>query len=63
MNSKEQMPPLMHWRTFAKWIGMEHEHKIVKEWLERGLLPSYKIGKTTMVNLLVLAEQLQAQES
>lgn len=37
-------PPLMPWPKFAEWIGMGDEPIVVRTWLERGYLPSQKVG-------------------
>lgn len=63
MSFKNQMPPLIQWRAFANWIGMEDDHKIVKKWLEQGLLPSKTIGNQTMVNMVALKLMLLKDEN
>ncbi|WP_434059984.1 DNA-binding protein [Pseudomonas fulva] len=55
-------PPLMPWPKFAEWIGMADEPLVVRSWLERGYLPSQKVGKRTMVNVALLHQQLLEQE-
>ncbi|MBK3749103.1 DNA-binding protein [Stutzerimonas balearica] len=55
-------PPLMPWPKFAEWIGMGDEPIVVRTWLERGYLPSRKVGKRTMVNVALLHQQLLEQE-
>lgn len=55
-------PPLMPWQKFAEWIGMGDEPIVVRTWLERGYLPSQKVGKRTMVNVALLHQQLLEQE-
>jgi hypothetical protein len=55
-------PPLMPWQSFAEWIGMGDEPIVVRTWLERGYLPSLKVGKRLMVNVALLSKQLIDQE-
>jgi hypothetical protein len=55
-------PPMMPWPKFAEWIGMGDEPKVVRSWLERGYLPSKKVGKRTMVNVSLLIQQLLNEE-
>ena len=55
-------PPLMPWQKFAEWIGMADEPIVVRTWVERGYLPSCKVGKRTMVNVALLTQQLLEQE-
>jgi hypothetical protein len=55
-------PPLMPWLKFAEWIGMADEPIVVRTWVERGYLPSKKVGKRTMVNVALLTQQLMEQE-
>jgi len=55
-------PPLMPWPRFAEWIGMGDEPIVVRTWLDRGYLPSKKVGKRTMVNVALLHQQLLEQE-
>ncbi len=58
----QSAPPLMPWQKFAEWIGMGDEPIVVRTWLERGYLPSRKVGKRTMVNVALLHQQLLEQE-
>jgi hypothetical protein len=55
-------PPLMPWPKFAEWIGMGDEPIVVRSWVERGYLPSKKVGKRTMVNVARLVQQLLEEE-
>jgi hypothetical protein len=55
-------PPLVPWHRFAEWIGMGDEPVVVRTWLERGYLPSKKVGKRTMVNVALLTQMLLEQE-
>ncbi|WP_312593484.1 DNA-binding protein [Stutzerimonas nitrititolerans] len=58
----QSVPPLMPWQKFAEWIGMGDEPIVVRTWLDRGYLPSQKVGKRTMVNVALLHQQLLEQE-
>lgn len=55
-------PPLMPWQSFAEWIGMGDEPIVVRSWLERGYIPSLKVGRRLMVNVALLTRQLMEQE-
>ncbi|WP_437882889.1 DNA-binding protein [Pseudomonas sp. LRF_L74] len=55
-------PPLMPWQKFADWIGMSDEPIVVRTWLERGYIPSLKVGKRVMVNVALLTHQLLEKE-
>lgn len=55
-------PPMMPWPKFAEWIGMGDEPVVVRSWVERGYLPSIKVGKRTMVNVSLLVQQLLNEE-
>ncbi|MCY1277702.1 hypothetical protein D9M68_749420 [compost metagenome] len=55
-------PPLLPWRTFADWIGMTDEHAVVEAWIQRGYLPSLRIGRWRCVNVALLVRQLLEQE-
>ncbi len=48
----------MPWQSFADWIGMGEEPIVVRTWLERGYLPSLKVGKRLMVNVALLTKEL-----
>jgi hypothetical protein len=50
-------PPMMDWRAFSDWISVEHS--VVHMWLHRAYIPSVKIGRRRMVNLVQLVEQLK----
>jgi len=41
---------------------MGDEPIVVRTWLDRGYLPSKKVGKRTMVNVALLHQQLLEQE-
>ncbi|GHD52480.1 hypothetical protein SAMN05216429_106137 [Marinobacter persicus] len=61
ISKKEDWPPVMEWRAFADWIRVDHS--IVHMWLHRAYIPSIRIGKRRMVNLVQLIEDLKGQES
>ncbi|WP_338110576.1 DNA-binding protein [Pseudomonas indica] len=52
----------MPWQSFAEWIGMGDEPIVVRSWLERGYIPSLKVGRRLMVNVALLTRQLMEQE-
>ncbi len=49
-------PPLLPWSKFAEWIQVEPG--IVRGWVLRGYLPSYKVGRHTFINVELLRTQL-----
>lgn len=55
------IPPLMAWREFADWIRMDQS--IVRGWIENGYLPTERIGKHRLVNVVLLSKQLSEKES
>lgn len=55
-------PPIMPWPKFADWIGMGDEPRVVESWIQRGYLPTKKIGKRQMVNVALLVRQLLEEE-
>lgn len=54
-------PPVMPWREFADWIQISHD--VVDMWIRRGYLPTVKIGRYRMVNVIQLSHQLLNEES
>ena len=52
-------PPMMEWRAFADWISVDHS--VVHMWLHRAYIPSIKIGRRRLVNLVQLVEQLKGE--
>lgn len=60
-NSLVAAPPIMPWQRFSDWIGVEPG--IVRGWLDRGYLPTHRIGKHLLVNVELLRKQLLEQES
>lgn len=55
-------PPLMPWQRFAEWIGMGDEPIVVRTWIDRGYLPTEKVGKRVMVNVALLTRHLLERE-
>jgi hypothetical protein len=55
-------PPLMPWQRFAEWIGMGDEPIVVRTWIDRGYLPTEKVGKRVMVNVALLTRHLLEKE-
>lgn len=51
-------PPVLPWEVFADWIGMSDETGVVKGWIDRGYVPTLKIGKRLMVNVALFQRQL-----
>ncbi len=56
-------PPVMPWRDFANWIHMDDGHDVVESWIKRGYLPTVKIGRYRMVNVVKLVQSLLNEES
>lgn len=50
---------MMEWRAFADWISVDHS--IMHMWLHRAYIPSIKIGRRRLVNLVQLVEQLKGE--
>lgn len=55
-------PPLMPWQSFADWIGMSDEPGVVRSWIDRGYVPSVKVGRRVMVNVALLTRDLLEKE-
>ncbi|NVD34711.1 DNA-binding protein [Marinobacter lutaoensis] len=53
-------PPMMEWREFADWVRVDQG--AVEGWIRRAYLPTIKIGRHRMVNILVLLQQLDGEE-
>jgi hypothetical protein len=49
-------PPLLPWAKFADWIQIEPG--IVRGWVDRGYLPTYRIGKHVLINVALLHKEL-----
>ena len=58
-NSKD-WPPIMSWPEFADWI--REPHGVVRGWVEKGLIPTVKVGRRRMVNVVALIDQLRESE-
>lgn len=43
-------PPLIPWPKFADWIGMGDEPRVVESWVQRGYLPTQKVGKRIIMS-------------
>ncbi|MEH6493398.1 DNA-binding protein [Halopseudomonas sp.] len=52
----------MPWPKFADWIGMGDEPRVVESWVQRGYLPTKKVGKRVMINVALLVRQLLEEE-
>jgi len=46
--------PVMDWEHFATLAGLEPG--VVKGWIQRGDVPTVKIGKRRLINILALAQ-------
>ena len=55
-------PPLMPWRQFANWIHMESEQETVRGWIDKGYLPTVRMGRHRMVNVVLVVKNLLEQE-
>lgn len=55
-------PPVLPWTLFADWIGLGDEPQVVRGWLDRGYLPSIRIGKRLMVNVELFRKELTEDE-
>ncbi|MDT4826214.1 hypothetical protein FQZ97_595190 [compost metagenome] len=55
-------PPLMPWRQFAIWIRMEEDQDRVRGWIDKGYLPTVRIGRHRMVNVALVVKNLLEQE-
>ena len=53
-------PPVMPWREFADWIRMDAEK--VRNWIQRGYLPTTKIGRYRMINVAQFVQSLLEEE-
>lgn len=53
-------PPVLPWAKFADWIGVEPG--IVRGWVDRGYLPTTRIGKHLLINVELFRKQLLEQE-
>lgn len=53
-------PPLMEWREFADWVRVEAG--VVEGWIKRAYIPTYKIGRHRMVDIVRLLRQMEEEE-
>lgn len=57
---KSDFPPVMPWAEFAEWIRTEPE--VVRGWVDKGYIPTVRIGRRRMVNVVQLVEELKEQD-
>lgn len=57
-----EAPPVMPWAKFAEWIQMGDEVLVVQNWLNRGYIPTLRIGKRLMVNVERFRQQLLEEQ-
>lgn len=57
---KGPYPPVMSRQVFADWIGVSDG--VVRGWIDRGEIPTVKIAKRRMVNVLAFVEMVQEAE-
>lgn len=57
---KSDFPPVMPWAEFAEWIRTEPE--VVRGWVDKGYLPTVRIGRRRMVNVVQFVEELKEQD-
>jgi len=57
---KGPYPPVMSRQAFADWIGVSDG--VVRGWVDRGEIPTVKIAKRRMVNVLAFVEMVQEAE-
>lgn len=53
-------PPIIEWRQFADWVRVDPG--VVEGWVKRAYIPTNKIGRHRMVNIVRLLEQLEAED-
>lgn len=56
------VPPVLPWVKFAEWIGLGDEPKVVRGWVDRGYIPSLRIGRRIMVNVEIFRQQLLEED-
>lgn len=49
----------MAWPEFADWVHVEHG--VFQAWMDRDYIPTVKIGKRRLVNVVALVDQLREQ--
>lgn len=52
----ETLPPFVHPKKFAQIIGLSEG--VVGGWIDNGYIPTEKVGKYRMVNLVALNKEL-----
>ena len=57
----ESSVPLMHPDKFAKKIGLSEG--VVGGWIDNAYLPTVKVGKYRMINLVKLIEDLRGNDN
>jgi len=50
----------MEWREFAEWVRVEAG--VVEGWIKRAYIPTYKIGRHRMVDIVRLLRQMEEEE-
>nr|WP_285962018.1 DNA-binding protein [Pseudomonas tohonis] len=52
----------MPWRQFAIWIHMADEEQTVRGWVDKGYLPTVRLGRHRMVNVALMVKTLLASK-
>ncbi|KAF0802204.1 DNA-binding protein [Alloalcanivorax xenomutans] len=60
ISNRPEWPPMMAWSEFAEWIRQEPD--VVRGWVDKGYLPTVKVGRRRMINVVLLVEQLRESE-
>lgn len=53
-------PPLMEWHEFADWVRVDPG--VVEGWIKRAYIPTHKIGRHRMVNIVRLLEHMEQED-
>ncbi|WP_348678074.1 hypothetical protein [Alcanivorax profundi] len=53
-------PPVMSRESFAEWIGVSDG--VVRGWVERREIPTVKVAKRRMINVLAFVQMVQEQD-
>ena len=53
-------PPMMEWRAFAEWCRVDES--VVHMWVHRAYIPTVKVGRRRMVNLVKLINDLKGDD-
>ena len=53
-------PPVMSRQSFADWIGVSDG--VVRGWVERGEIPTVKVAKRRMINVLAFVRMIEEQD-